>query len=163
MIPAWSMKKMLLKKTPEEADSPDKAEQSMSEPSGEEMAQEAPESTGDFTIVAPGNGARRPYDETMAPAEFSWEGAADRINFSRNPNMQPLMKSIPLNGATFYALENPYPGTWYWQVVNADGASEVRMFRVLSPERRNFPFRSQQRAVVSQLQVGSWPGKQEKR
>ena len=89
--------------------------------------------------MAPAAGARRPYDETMAPAEFTWEGPADRINFSRNPNMQPLIKSVPLNGATYYALEHPYPGTWYWQVVNADGASEVRMFRILAPERRSFP------------------------
>ena len=89
-----------------------------------EMAETMPQSTGDFTLVSPQTGARRPYDETMAPAEFSWEGSADRINFSRSSTMVPLEKSVPLNGASFYALENPYPGTWYWQVVNADGRAK---------------------------------------
>lgn len=106
---------------------------------GVEQDAAASGSSGAFTLLSPQNGARRPYDETNAPAEFTWEGPADRINFSRNSSMAPLVKSVSLNGASFYALENPYPGTWYWQVVNGDGASEVRMFRVSAPERRSFP------------------------
>ena len=125
-------------------------EEPMDEGMSEDMADEAPaeqamtetaaaQSTGDFTLVSPGPGARRPYDETMAPAEFTWEGPADRINFSRSSSMTPLGKSVPLNGATYYALENPYPGTWYWQVTNASGNSEARMFRVSAPVKRSFP------------------------
>lgn len=97
------------------------------------------ESTGSIQLTSPPDGGRRAYDETAAAAEFTWEGPADRINFSRSPSMQPLAKSVPLNGATFYAFDNPYPGTWYWQVVNAEGASPVRMFRITAPERRSFP------------------------
>lgn len=141
-------------------------EEGMEEPmtGGEEEVAEnmetapAMESTGDFTLVSPPNGARRPYDETMAPAEFTWEGPGDRINFSRSSSMRPLIKSVPLNGATFYALENPYPGTWYWQVTNASGGSEVRMFRVTAPIRRNFPVAqpAEGGAIAAEGGVVSW-------
>lgn len=95
--------------------------------------------TGNIVLLAPENGARQTYDETTGPAEFSWEGPADRIVFSRSSSMQPVTMAINLGGAMSYALENPYPGTWYWQVENASGASEVRSFRIMPPERRNFP------------------------
>ncbi len=125
------------------ADVPDGTESLAEETQMEEgamMEETMPmQNTGTFQITSPPDGARRGYDETAAAAEFTWEGAADRINFSRSPSMQPLAKSVPLNGATFYAFDNPYPGTWYWQVVNAEGASEVRMFRITAPERRSFP------------------------
>lgn len=103
------------------------------------MPSEAPMSTGAVTLVAPGNGARQSYDETTGPAEFSWEGPADRIVFSRSATMDPVVKSVTLNGASSFAFENPYPGTWYWQVENASGKSEVRSFRINPPVRRSFP------------------------
>ena len=53
--------------------------------------------------------------------------------------MRPLSKSISLGGGTSYAFENPYPGTWYWQVENSEGVSETRMFRITAPDRRSFP------------------------
>ncbi|MFW7381601.1 MAG: hypothetical protein ACOH5I_22525 [Oligoflexus sp.] len=95
--------------------------------------------TGSIVLMTPENGARQTYDETTGPAEFSWEGPADRIIFSRSSTMNPVTMSITLSGASSFALDNPYPGTWYWQVENTSGLSEVRSFRILSPEPRSFP------------------------
>jgi len=95
--------------------------------------------TGAIQLMTPQDGARQTYDETTGPADFTWEGPADRITFSRSSGMQPVTMSINLNGASSYVLDNPYPGTWYWRVENSSGLSEVRSFRILSPERRNFP------------------------
>ena len=91
------------------------------------MQETAPASvaTGDVLLVSPADNASQSYDETSGPAEFSWEGSADRIIFSRSSSMQPETLSVRLNGANFYALENPIPGRWYWQVENASGRSEV--------------------------------------
>ncbi len=95
--------------------------------------------TGSITLVAPANGANQPYDETQGPAEFKWEGAADQIIFARSSSMQPVVRIGNLNGASSYSFENPYPGTWYWQVKNSAGMSEVRSFKISAPPRRSFP------------------------
>jgi hypothetical protein len=92
-----------------------------------------------IALVSPVDGAAQSYDETSGPAEFSWEGPADRIMFSRSASMSPLIKSVNLNGATSYQFSNPYPGRWYWQVAGQNGFSEIRSFTISAPERRNFP------------------------
>ncbi|WP_141733712.1 hypothetical protein [Oligoflexus tunisiensis] len=103
------------------------------------MAETAPAPTGAITLISPADGASQSYDETEGPAEFQWEGPADKIVFSRSQTMNPPVKIVTLNGASTYSFENPYPGTWYWQVNNASGASEVRSFKISSPARRSFP------------------------
>jgi hypothetical protein len=95
--------------------------------------------TGAIALIGPYDGAMQPYDETSGPAEFSWDAPAERFNLSRSSTMQPLERSVNVNGATSYALENPYPGTFYWQVQNAEGLSEVRSFTIMAPEPRVFP------------------------
>ncbi len=102
-------------------------------------AAEAAASTGAISITSPANGAAQSYDETQGPAEFQWEGPADKITFSRSQTMAPIVKTVTLNGASTYSFENPYPGTWYWQVQNASGVSEVRSFKIAAPARRSFP------------------------
>jgi hypothetical protein len=96
-------------------------------------------SIGAIALTAPANGAAQSYDETEGPAEFQWEGPADQIVFSRSQTMNPPVKVVTLNGASTYSFENPYPGTWYWQVKNASGTSEVRSFKIAAPARRSFP------------------------
>jgi hypothetical protein len=96
-------------------------------------------STGAITLTTPANGAAQSYDETEGPAEFQWEGPADQIVFSRSQTMSPPVKIVTLNGASTYSFANPYPGTWYWQVKNSSGTSEVRSFKISSPARRSFP------------------------
>jgi hypothetical protein len=105
----------------------------------QEAAPAAAGSGGAISIVQPNNGAGHDYDETQGPAMFEWSGAADRIVFSRNPNMTPIERSVALGGKSSYQFDHPYPGTWYWRVENASGASEVRSFTVNPPVRRNFP------------------------
>lgn len=104
-----------------------------------------------IALVSPADGASQSYDETSGPAEFSWEGPADRIMFSRSASMSPLIKSVNLNGATSFQFSNPYPGRWYWQVSGQSGFSEIRSFNIASPERRNFP-------VVQPTEGGSLAG-----
>ncbi len=96
-------------------------------------------STGAIKILTPASGASQSYDETQGVSEFTWEGPADEIVFSRSQSMTPVVKSVKLNGASKFNFENPYPGTWYWQVKNASGASDVSSFTIASPEARNFP------------------------
>ena len=80
-----------------------------------------------FKRAAPAADSR----STVAPA--------DRFNLSRSASMQPLERSVAVNGATSYSLENPYPGTFYWQVQNSEGLSEIRSFTIMAPEPRVFP------------------------
>ncbi|MES2744185.1 MAG: hypothetical protein V4655_02115 [Bdellovibrionota bacterium] len=96
-------------------------------------------STGAIAILTPASGASQSYDETQGVSEFTWEGPADEIVFSRSQSMTPVVKSVKLNGASKFNFENPYPGTWYWQVKNASGASSVSSFTISAPEARNFP------------------------
>jgi hypothetical protein len=113
------------------------------QPKAEAVAETAPAApmaaTGSINLISPANGAAQPYDETSGPAEFQWEGAADQIVFSRSSTMEPVVLVGTLNGASSYTFENPYPGTWYWQVKSAAGASEVRSFKISAPPRRSFP------------------------
>ena len=39
----------------------------------------------------------------------------------------------------FLLIRKPIPGTFYWQVQNAEGLSEVRSFTIMAPEPRIFP------------------------
>ncbi|MBC7660095.1 MAG: hypothetical protein H7249_10330 [Chitinophagaceae bacterium] len=96
-------------------------------------------STGAIKLLTPGAGGSQTYDETQGVSEFAWEGPADEIVFSRNKSMAPVIKSVKLNGASKFSFENPYPGTWYWQVKNASGASDVSSFVIAAPEHRSFP------------------------
>lgn len=92
---------------------------------------------GAIQLVSPAAEANRPYDETASPAEFSWEGSPGaEIVFSRSPSMSPVERQIFVQ-ENFYLFHNPYPGTWYWQVRNSDGASDVRSFRIGAPVKRN--------------------------
>ena len=60
--------------------------------------------------------------------------------------MRPIEKFATVSGNT-YRLRHPWPGTWYWQVVNAAAATEVYKFVVEPPLRRNL--------AVSQPQMGA--------
>jgi hypothetical protein len=114
--------------------------------------------TGAFAISAPADGAQQEYDETSGPSEFSWTGAADEIVFSRSKSMNPTVRSVKLNGASTFLFENPYPGTWYWQLKNASGTSEVRSFTIQAPPKRSFPITSPTpgQALTANGGVVSW-------
>lgn len=96
-------------------------------------------STGNMTLVSPAEGAQQTYDETMGPAEFRWEGQADKIVFSRHKSMTPVVREAKVTGKNAYMFNHPWPGHWYWHVVNSAGQSEVHSFVVDAPVRRNFP------------------------
>lgn len=92
--------------------------------------------SGPITLASPANGQSWTYDETMGPATFEWQGGGGVIIFSRSSSMKPEVMRVPVSGSG-YSFHNPYPGTWYWQVVNNSGPSEVRSFNVDAPVRRN--------------------------
>lgn len=93
-------------------------------------------SSGPITLVSPANGQSWTYDETMGPASFEWEGGGGMVVFSRSSSMKPEVMRVPVSGSG-YSFHNPYPGTWYWQVINNSGPTEVRSFNVDAPVRRN--------------------------
>ncbi|RYZ59710.1 MAG: hypothetical protein EOP07_03095 [Proteobacteria bacterium] len=107
-----------------------------------EAAAEPTASTGAIKLLSPGAGGAQSYDETQGVSEFAWEGPADEIVFSRSKSMTPVVKSVKLSGASKFSFENPYPGTWYWQVKNSTGASDVSSFTISAPEHRSFPVQS---------------------
>lgn len=92
---------------------------------------------GNISLTGPADGDSRSYDETAGPAKFSWDGGAATIVFARNASMNPVYMRVPVSGSS-YNFYNPYPGTWYWRVENASGASETRRFTVEPAPRRSF-------------------------
>ena len=89
-----------------------------------------------IVLASPSSGQSWSYDETSGAAPFRWEGQAQSIMFSRNASMRPVTLKANVNGSS-YEFYNAYPGTWYWQVMGADGASEVRSFTVNPAVKRN--------------------------
>jgi hypothetical protein len=105
-------------------------------PAPVEQAQTAPaEATGAIALAQPADGASRQYDETSGPAEFTWEGQASHIVFSRNASMTPVIMKVPVEGSA-YRFHHPYPGKWFWRVETAGGQSDVRSFIVTPPAKR---------------------------
>ncbi len=125
---------------PAEAAAPEEAVAETPAPAAEAapapVAEAAPAPTGSIALLSPVDGAERAYDETAGPAVFEWEGGAGTIVFSRNSSMTPKYMKVPVSGSS-YSFYNPYPGTWYWQVENSSGTSEVRRFKVQPAPRRN--------------------------
>lgn len=102
-----------------------------------EVAKPAPAAPATaLTLVAPANGASIGYDETQGSAKFSWQGEGGTIVFSRSSSMKPETMRAAVKGNSFM-FNNPWPGTWFWRVEAAGGASEIRSFHVGSPVRRN--------------------------
>lgn len=91
---------------------------------------------GPITLVEPADGSSLVYDETQGPAQFSWEGGGGYITFSRSQTMSPVVMRVPVSGNS-YAFHHPWPGTWFWQMENSSGSTEIRSFRVEAPARRN--------------------------
>jgi len=89
------------------------------------------QATGILTLMTPTKGEVREYDLSSERAKFSWDGNAEKIIFSRSPNLKPIHTSANVSGAEYYSRYFE-PGTWYWQVKNSEGASEVSSFVVLS-------------------------------
>jgi len=110
----------------------------------EASAQNASTSTGNLAVSSPADGSSTSYDETQGPAVFQWDGSADRIVFSRQKSMTPVVRSASLAGQSNYEFNHPYPGTWYWRVENSSGQSEVRRFTVNPAPRRSFPISAPQ-------------------
>ena len=87
--------------------------------------------------LMPADGSSRSYDETSEYASFSWEGSpGGRILFSRSSTMVPVERKANVSGNEF-RLRHPYPGVWYWKVVNGAGESAVQSFVVDGAVRRN--------------------------
>ena len=87
------------------------------------------QATGELTLISPPKGEVREYDLSSERALFSWNGNAEKIIFSRNSNLKPIHTSADVLGSEYYGRYFE-PGTWYWQVKNSEGTSEVNSFTV---------------------------------
>jgi len=113
--------------------------------------------SGTISMITPNDGQAWTYDETKGGAPFKWEGGG-AIIISRSSNMSPEYMRVTSERGSF-TFKNPYPGTWYWQVENADGKSEVRSFSVASPSRRNVTVTAPAAGgSLSEGAVVSWQG-----
>ena len=78
------------------------------------------------SIISPENGYTRVYDETMVPPEFIWDGSPGGwLLVSQSSSMSPVSMRRRVSGNS-HRLRKLLPGTWYWQVRNGAGRSEVR-------------------------------------
>lgn len=116
-------------------------------------------SSGPISLVEPANGSSLSYDESQGAATFTWNGGGGWIVFSRNQSMNPVSLKVAVSGNS-YLFNHPWPGTWYWQVQNSSGSSEVRSFSVSSPVRRNVQIAEPQAggAVAGTGGTISWQG-----
>ena len=114
---------------------------------------------GSIALDQPADGSSLNYDETQGPAVFSWTGGGGYIVFARNSSMHPVVMKVAVNGNS-YSFHHPWPGTWYWQVQNSSGATEVRSFKVTAPVRRNVQLQQPQGggAVAGNGGTVSWQG-----
>ncbi len=88
------------------------------------------------TLEAPGQNYTHVYDETKKAPELTWKGSpGGHVLLSRNSSMKQATKIDVMGNSLRFAQS--YPGTWYWQVVNGAGMSEVGSFVILPPIRRN--------------------------
>ncbi len=95
------------------------------------------QATGALTLMSPAKGEVREYDLSSERATFSWTGNAEKIMFSRNSNLKPIHTSANVSGTEYYGRYFE-PGTWYWQVKNSEGTSEVSSF-VVRPSKIQKP------------------------
>lgn len=116
--------------------------------------------TGTMSVISPIAGAETDYDETMGPAEFIWEGNANRIMFSRSSNMGSIYRFADVTNKNNYKFNGIYPGTWYWQLQGPDGMSDIKQFNVSAPARRDFSIIEPQsgQAINSNGGSISWSG-----
>lgn len=103
------------------------------ESSGERVA--VASGVGALALLGPENGLSRFYDLSSDRPVFSWQGNADTIVFSRSPDMSSIVYSEKTNGSS-HAGRYFKPGSWYWQVRNSSGASEVRSFNIIPSDER---------------------------
>ena len=133
ILPTTTKEAPQVKATPQKAMKAQKASmanEDEDEDSDQETAAFAP------SLLTPEHGATRSYDETSNMAPFTWSGSGRAwITFSRSPKMHPIEVKAPVNGNHFEFVR-PHPGIWYWQVANARGKSEVRMFTINPPLKR---------------------------
>lgn len=106
----------------------------------------------------PADGQVRNYDETSEYALFEWSGEpGGKLLLSRNAAMNPLERSVQVTGNS-YRLAHPWPGTWYWQVENGEGLSEVSRFTVDPPVRRQLMLAPLPSPLSGSSGVVSWSG-----
>lgn len=114
--------------------------------------------SGEIQLLTPLDGQRRNYDETSEYALFEWSGGeGGEIHFSRSETMEPLEKKVTV-ASNSYAMAHPWPGVWYWQVVNEAGTSPVSRFYVDAPQRRNVQLMALGSSVAGSGGVISWQG-----
>lgn len=85
--------------------------------------------------LGPENGSTRFYDESAQRAAFTWQGGPAWIKFSRTQDMKAIEVKAWVTSGKYY-FHQPYPGTWYWQVSNNLGSSDVHTFVINPPVRR---------------------------
>lgn len=120
----------------------------------------SPRATSAPRSAAPADKMSRQYDESSGPAEFTWDGGPGGvIRFSSNPSMQPVFFKATSRTSKFN-YRKPPAGTWYWQVSNRRGKSEVRSFTIHPPIKRNVAILNPQsnQSVSGKGGVVSWKG-----
>jgi len=91
-----------------------------------------------ITLEQPEDKGSWQYDETAPAPVFSWKGApVATLLIGHDPELKKSMEIRKEVEGMSYAFHVVLPGKYYWKVVSASGASEVRSFTVFKADKRN--------------------------
>ena len=88
-------------------------------------------------LQSPPNGAVRVFDDTMEPTQFEWDVPGGQFSLSKSESMSPAVIQRDVEGNSI-KIRTILPGTWYWQVSNSQGGSDVWSLTIESPIPRVF-------------------------
>jgi hypothetical protein len=110
------------------------------------------------TPVTPEDMATHHSDKGV-PAEFRWEGGGGTLLLAQSKSMKPVkLQFVSQKSHVKYRLLTP--GTWYWQVKNSKGTSQVRTLEVLPPIQRQIELQSpkESETLAGSGGIVSWSG-----
>lgn len=94
-------------------------------------------------LLQPENNSQWNLDGTMGFPVFTWNAAQSAtLMISRDPKVEKRIEVEFQTKAGKYEYRSIMPGTYYWKVVSASGASEIRTFVIQSVSRRNIFIKS---------------------
>lgn len=94
-------------------------------------------------LLQPENNSQWNLDGTMGFPLFTWNTVQSAtLMISRDPKVEKRIEVEYQTKAGKYEYRSIMPGTYYWKVVSASGASEIRTFVIQSVSRRNIFIKS---------------------
>lgn len=116
---------------------------SHSEAAGEAHVVASTQATDVPVLLQPENNSQWNLDGTMGFPIFTWNATQSAtLMISRDPKVEKHIEVEYQTKSGKYEYRSIMPGTYYWKVVSASGASQIRTFSIQSISRRNISIKS---------------------